>query len=201
MHPLALLALVLAGMLLVIVLHGLLYCSRFLAICPKVKDEGDELVACTSLAGWFLSLTLIYRQVDVDAERKVVVISRRLFWFFHSAKIIPFGRIQEIDYEYEDLGPFTSLGLTGDAKDCFSVNLRLVDDSTVHLFNFLGEGDFEPGPAEPAVFIALVLGEGVPGLLRIAGRKFAAVCRSPGEADRREGIGLSEKTSGSKLPG
>ncbi len=149
MHPLQLLALVLAGLLLVILLHGMLYRSRFLAICPKVRDEGDELIACTSIAGWLLSLTLIYRRVTVDARRKVVVISRRLFWFFKSAKAIPFEYIQEIDYGYEDWSPFTSLGLTGDSKDCFSVNLRLVDDSTVHLFDFLGEGEFEPGVLNP----------------------------------------------------
>ncbi|MGA2061392.1 MAG: hypothetical protein ABSG67_12990 [Thermoguttaceae bacterium] len=174
MHPLALLALVLAGMLLVIVLHGLLYRSRFLAICPKVKDEGDELIACTSLAGWLLSLTLIFRRVDVDAQRKVVVINRRLFWFFKSAKVIPFGQIQEINYEYEDLGPFTSLGLTGDSKDCFSVNLRLVDDSTVHLFNFLGEGDFEPGLMNPLFSLRWYLA-----------KMFLAFCGSQEETSRQ----------------
>jgi hypothetical protein len=174
MHPLTLLAIVLAGMLLVIVLHGLLYRSRFLAICPKVKDEGDELIACTSLAGWLLSLTLIYRQVDVDAQRKVVVISRRLFWFFKSAKVIPFGDIQEINYEYEDWGPFTSLGLTGDSKDCFSVNLRLVDDSTVHLFNFIGEGDFEPGLMNPLFSLRWYLA-----------KMFLAFCGSQEESSRR----------------
>ncbi|MGD0517448.1 MAG: hypothetical protein ABSA26_07935 [Thermoguttaceae bacterium] len=149
MHPLVLLGIVLAGLLAVIVLHGLLYRSRFLAICPKIRDEGDELSACTSIAGWLLSLTLIYRRVIVDADRKVVVIRRRLFWFFTGVKVVPFGHIQEIIYEYEDWGPFTSLGLTGDSKDCFSVNLRLVDDSTVHLFSFLGEGGFEPGLLNP----------------------------------------------------
>ena len=135
--------------MLVIILHGILYRSRFLAICPKVKDEGDELFACTSIAGWLLSLTFIYRQVTVDSRRKVVVISRRLFWFLKSVNVIPFEHIQGIDYEYEDWGAFTSLGLTGDSKDCFSVNLRLVDDSIVHLFNFMGEGDFEPGVLNP----------------------------------------------------
>jgi hypothetical protein len=149
MHPLHLLAIILALMLLVIILHGMLYRSRFLAICPKIRDEGEELIACTSLAGWLLSLTLIYRQVTVDARRKMVVLSRRLFWFFKSEKTVPFEHIQSIDYEYEDWNPFTSLGLVGDSKDCYSVKLRLVDDSKVHLFNFLGEGDFEPGIMNP----------------------------------------------------
>ena len=187
MHPLVLLALVLAGMLLVIVLHGLLYRSRFLAICPKVRDEGDELIACTSLAGWLLSLTLIYRRVDVDAERKVVVISRQLFWFFKSAKVIPFGHIQEINYEYEDWGPFTSLGLTGDSKDCFSVNLRLVDDSTVHLFNFIGEGEFEPGLLNPLFSLRWYLA-----------KMFLAFCGSQ-EDTSRQFVDRLEKLIGVKV--
>jgi hypothetical protein len=62
---------------------------------------------------------------------------------------IPFQQIQKINYNYEDWGPYTSLGLTGDSKDCFSVKLRLMDDSEVHLFNFFGEGDFEPGVWNP----------------------------------------------------
>jgi hypothetical protein len=121
MHPLVLLRLVLAGMLAVIVLHGLLYRSRFLAICPTVRDEGGRLIAYTSIAGWLLSLTLIYRRVIVDAECKAVIIRRWLFWFFNSVKVIPFAHIKEINYYYEDLGPFSCLGLTGCAKECFSV--------------------------------------------------------------------------------
>jgi len=148
-HPLQLLAIVLAAMLLVIVLHGILYRSRFLAICPKIRDKGDELTACTSIAGWLLSLTAIYRHVTVDSRQKLVVINRRLFWFLKSSQVIPFEHIQSIDYEYEDWGMFTALGFTGGTKDCFSVNLRLTDDHKVHLFNFLGEGDFEPGVINP----------------------------------------------------
>jgi hypothetical protein len=149
MHPLLLLAIVLAGLLAVIILHGLLYRSRFLAICPVIKDQDNKLIAYTSYAGWLLSLTLNYRHVVVDAQRQVVVIRQRLFWFFNRTKTIRFGHIQAIDYEYEDWGPFTSLGLTGDSKDCFSVKLRLVDDTEVHLFNFLGEGGLELGVLNP----------------------------------------------------
>jgi hypothetical protein len=174
MHPLALLAILLAGLLLVMILHGLLYRSRFLAICPKVTDEGDVLIACTSLAGWLLSLTLIHRRVDVDAKRKEVVIHRRLFWFFKSTRIIPFAHIQEINYEYEDLGAFTSMGLTGAAKDCFSVSLRLVDESKVHLFNFLGEGGFKPGALNPLFSLRWYLA-----------KMFLAFCGSQEETSRR----------------
>jgi hypothetical protein len=149
MHPLQLLGIVLAVLLIVIILHGLLYRSRFLAICPIVKNQDNQLIASTSYAGWLLMLTLIYRQVIVDAGRKVVVIQRRLLWFFKSSMTIPFEHIQEIEYRYEDWGVFTSLGLTGGSKDCFSVKLRLVDDSQVHLFNFLGEGDLETGAINP----------------------------------------------------
>jgi hypothetical protein len=149
MHPLLLLGIVLAGLLVVIILHGLLYRSRFLAICPIVEDKDNQLIAYTSYAGWLLSLTMISRRLIVDSERQMVIIHQRLLWFLNRTKTIPFEHIQAIDYEYEDWGPFTSLGLTGDSKDCYSVKLRLVDDSKVHLFNFLGEGGLELGVINP----------------------------------------------------
>ncbi len=197
MHPLQLLGIVLAAMLLVIILHGMLYRSRFLAICPKIKDEGDELFASTSLAGWLLSLTLIYRQVTVDARRKVVVISRRLFWFFKSAKTIPFEHIQAIDYKYEDWGVFTSLGLTGDTKDCFSVNLRLVNDSTVHLFNFLGEGGFEPGILNPLFSLRWYLAKTLLAFCGSQEESSRHFVQPSGKVDRREGFSLREKSKSS----
>ncbi len=148
-EPLLLIGIALVGLLLIILLHNLFYHSRLFAVCPKVVDYGNRLIARTSLAGWLLSLTLIYRKVIVDAQRKAFVIRRRLFWFYLSTVTIPFEHIQEIKYDYEDWGPYTSLGFTGDSKDCFSVKLQLVDDSEVHLFNFIGEGGFEPGLINP----------------------------------------------------
>ena len=175
MHPLLFLGIVLAGLLVVIILRGLLYRSRFLAICPIVEDKNNQLIASTSYAGLLLSLTLIYRRVIVDSDRKVVVIQQRLLWFFKRTKTIRFEHIQAIEYEYEDWGPFTNLGLTGDSKDCYTVKLRLVDDSKVHLFNFLGEGGLELGVINPLFafrwYLAKVL-LGLCGSQENASRKF-----------------------------
>jgi hypothetical protein len=141
MEPMLLLAYILIGLLAVIVFRGMFCRSRFLAICPKVTYASDKMIARTSIVACILSLGLIYRYLVVDARRKEIAIYRRIFWFHRTNSLIPFEDIQEIHYGYEDWGPFSSMGLTGGSKDCFSVKLHLLDQSTVHLFYFMGEGD------------------------------------------------------------
>jgi hypothetical protein len=150
---LILLAIVLAAFLLIIVANLRFYHSRFFTISPKIKDYGNKLIAKTPFIAWLLMLTMLYRRVIVDAQRKQVIIERRVFWFYKTARSIPFDSIHEISYNYEDWGPFTSLGFTGGTKDCFSVKLRLLGDEEVHLFNFIGEGVYLSGAPHP--FISL----------------------------------------------
>jgi hypothetical protein len=147
--PLIVIAVFLAALFIVLVFNVRLYHNRLLAICPKVIDSNDRLVARTSWIAWFLMLTLLSRKVVVDAKKHRVFIKRRLFWFCVSIFSIPFDQIEKISYNYEDWGPFTGVGLTGNTKDCFSVNLQLVNGEDVHLFNFLGEGTFEARAPNP----------------------------------------------------
>ncbi len=155
--PLIVLAIVLAGFLIIMVGHICLYNSCLLAICPKIKEYDTRLIAGTSFRAWLLMLTMLYRRVIVDAERKEVIILRRLFWIFNKTRTIPFDQIQEIAYNYEDWGPYTSLGFTGSSKDCFSVKLRLLNDEEVPLFNFVGEGSFKTGLLNPLLSLRWII--------------------------------------------
>lgn len=130
--------------LLLVSLH-LLRRTRLLSISPHIRDDGGVLTARTSMKGLLLSLTLLYRSVIVDRSAGTVTIHRRLFWFFRRTRTIPFRDIEQILYTYEDLNLGTTLGLSGDSKDSFAVGLRLKSGKDVHLFHFLGEGEFQYG--------------------------------------------------------
>jgi hypothetical protein len=129
----------------VVVVALLLRRSRLLAIAPKVRCDGEQLIASTSLRGLLLSFTLLHRTVIVDPAKQVIEIHARILWFFRWSRTIPFDRIEKIIYRYEDMNPSTSFGDSGDSKDWFSVGLRLKGYDEVHLFHFLGEGSFQHG--------------------------------------------------------
>jgi hypothetical protein len=123
--------------------------ARLLAVCPRVTETDDQIVARTSLKGFLVSLTLLHRVVTIDRSRKTVAIRRRLFWIIPRSRTIPFGHIDEILYSFEDWSITTLLDLTGDTLDCYAVKLRLHGDEDVHLFHFFGEGEFQRGASNP----------------------------------------------------
>ena len=53
-----------------------------------------------------------------------------------------FARIVGVTYGYEDVNPFSSLGLVHDAFDRFIIGLRVVGRDEVKLFSFFGDGVF-----------------------------------------------------------
>ncbi len=119
--------------------------TRLLAIVPRISRDGEKLIARTSIGGLLLSLTLLYRTIVVDPNRQTVSISTRVFWIIRRLRTIPFTEIEKIIYRYQDLNPSSSLGFSGDSKDWYSVKLRLNRDREIHLFHFLGEGEFHHG--------------------------------------------------------
>jgi hypothetical protein len=119
--------------------------TRLLAIVPRVRHDDDKLVARTSLGGFLLSLTLLYRTVVVDRGQQSISSSIRFFWVFRRSRTIPFAEVEKIIYRYEDMNPSSSLGFSGDSKDWYSVKLRLTGDREIHLFHFYGEGEFQHG--------------------------------------------------------
>ena len=109
---------------------------------PRITVEDDTLVARTSIPGWLLTLTLLHREVRFAPDRKRVTVDRTLCWFFRKQTQVRFSQIQSISYTYEDWNMSTSLGYSGHTRDCFSVGLNLSGNRHLHLFRFLGAGNF-----------------------------------------------------------
>ena len=119
--------------------------SRLLTVVPRISRDGAKLVGRTSVKGFLLSLTLLYRTVVVDPDGQTISISARVFWLLREVHTIPFADVEKIIYRYEDMNPASALGLSGDTKDWFSVKLRVRGDREIHLFHFFGEGGFQHG--------------------------------------------------------
>jgi hypothetical protein len=92
-----------------------------------------------------LSLFSMRRTVTVDAQKRVVTIADRLFWFAGKKRAIPFTRIEKIVYSLADLHPLAVPEFEHHTIDDFQVCLGLVDGSEVTLFQFVGPGVFQPG--------------------------------------------------------
>jgi hypothetical protein len=115
---------------------------RLLAICPRIRKEESRIVATTAWRARLLLLGLLYRKVVIDPVKRRLCISSRSLWLIRRERRIPFSKIEAVTYGYEDWSPDQILAFAHDSFDCFSVGLRLMDQSQIHLFHFLGEGTF-----------------------------------------------------------
>lgn len=115
----------------------------FLTLKPRIAKQGETLVIETSTLGLLLSLTMLWRRVEVDPQRKTVTVARRVCWLFGRRQVIPFHWIEANEYSYRDMNPITDLGGTGDVFDNFEIKLRLGKSGRqVHLCSFMGPGEF-----------------------------------------------------------
>jgi hypothetical protein len=119
--------------------------SSFLSLSPEVRvDELDRLVARSALLVQLLTLFSFARTVTVDRKRRVVELETRFLWLARTRRAIRFDEISHLSYGYGSLA--TSFGFLGvhDRMERFSVGLVLHDDTTVHVFDFSGEGHGDP---------------------------------------------------------
>src|SRR5262249_44454475 len=112
-----------------------------LSICPRLSRANGNLVAATSLQLRLLTLGLINRRVSIDPKRRMITLSRRLFWFFSRRQRIPFDAIAAISYGYQDWAA-NSWSWTHKSADLYKVGLRLHSGQEVQVFYFYGEGEF-----------------------------------------------------------
>lgn len=121
-----------------------MWVSSIFRLAPRIRREGRSLIASTSFLGFLCSLTLLQRQVRIDTEHEEVVLRSRWFWFVVRERRIPFAEVEALSYHYSDWNPLTSLGMTGNPLDCYTVSLHLNGRrrQPVHLFRFLGAGQF-----------------------------------------------------------
>jgi hypothetical protein len=114
--------------------------TRLLSFGPRIRIDGDVLVATT---GWMSGLTTLgmsRRRLIVDVGRKCVWLYDRTAWWFEKRRYFPFDFVEAVTYDYADWN-FTRWFLRAhDAWDVFDVGLRLQNRDTVHLFSFHGYG-------------------------------------------------------------
>jgi hypothetical protein len=116
--------------------------SRLFSIGPRIRDDGDRLIATTAWRYRLLTLGASDREVIIDPTRAVVVIRRRSLWVFRRRTVIPFSSVKGVTYGYDPWSPDSWWSWTYDGFDIDSVGLSLHDGGDVHLFNFFGEGAF-----------------------------------------------------------
>jgi hypothetical protein len=113
-----------------------------LSICPRVAKQRGRLIASSAWRFRVLTLGLLQRQVIVDPKEQVVIIRRRVGWFFRQMRRIRFSWIKAIGYGYSDVSGNSTWTVWGTYKtaDNFTVQLKLHGGDDVHLFYFYGEG-------------------------------------------------------------
>jgi len=105
-------------------------------ICPRVKKEGGRIIASTAIRLRFFYFWTICRRVVIDASHQKVFATSRYFWVFRQRKMVPFSQVLDVTYG-DQIAPDAEAAT--DQFNWFSVGLRMTDNSTMHLFHFIGE--------------------------------------------------------------
>ena len=113
-----------------------------LSICPRITKANGRLIARTAWCLRILFFGTFYREVTVEPHKKTVTVVSRYFWLFRRRRRIRFPAIQAVTYGYSDLSQGSVTSASRDSVDWFTVGLRFIDDSEMHLFSFLGDGTF-----------------------------------------------------------
>lgn len=105
---------------------------------PRVFADGDALVIADGWKSHLLRLGSFSRMARIDPKAKVVGLKGRRFWFGTWSRAIPFSRIDQIEYGYEETGG----SYDHQEHDKFTLGLRLTNGESVHLCTFTGLGGF-----------------------------------------------------------
>ncbi len=122
------------------------YTSPLSAVNPKVWWKNQALHARTPLLLQILCLFLWRQEVIADPRRQLLIIERRIAWFFPSKRMIRFKDISHLDYSYDSLATsWNFFGETTDAVESFKVGLVLEDREEISLMSFRGGGSAQTG--------------------------------------------------------
>jgi hypothetical protein len=109
---------------------------------PRIRHEPSKIIAETGWLTLILLLGTVYRRVTVNREKAKITITSRYLWLIRRRRGIKFAWVKAITYGYTSLTTESMTSLAYDSKDCFKVGLRLIDETEVHLFSFVGDGEF-----------------------------------------------------------
>ena len=117
--------------------------ARIFNFQPRIRKEGNTLIASTGFTAQFLLLFSASRRVTLDPHTKLVRIRDRSFWFFVQWHRVPFDAVEAVIYSYADMSPgqISPIGAYR-SMDVFTVGLWLRHGKQRRLFRFIGEGAF-----------------------------------------------------------
>lgn len=117
--------------------------ERLLQFRPRIRKDGNVLIAASPWRALILSLGFGGRMVTIDPVRKIVRVRVRTFWFYTTSHLYPFDRVLYVLSGYRDWS-LSNLSITGSYRDrgVFTVELRLTTGERIVLFRFYHEGPF-----------------------------------------------------------
>jgi hypothetical protein len=78
-----------------------------LRVAPNIEVESDRVHGCTPWAAQLLVLFSYSRCVTINRRQQQVLVTTRWFWFWVSARRIPFDRVSRIIYRAQGLPSFS----------------------------------------------------------------------------------------------
>ena len=90
---------------------------------------------------WWSNLGIWSLELSVDPSRSRVLIKRRILWFFKTRRVLNFGEILCVVYDYQGPSGSAAVRLLSDDEwaEEFSVGLKLQDMTILPLFSFAGQ--------------------------------------------------------------
>lgn len=110
--------------------------------CPRIRYASAKIIAETGGLTSLLLLGTAYRRVTVNSQKARITIASRYLWFIRRKRVIEFSMVKAITYGHAKMTPQSLISGPYDTKDSFRVGLRLIDETEVHLFSFVGGGLF-----------------------------------------------------------
>lgn len=123
------------------------YKSSFFSIQPRVREEGDALVATTPWTLRLLSLFSYKREVVVDPRYQNIRVDTKWFWgLLHRERIIRAKDVHYVDYRHSSIPTGWSMfyGRT-DEVESYGVILVMNDKSEFTVARFRGQGSIHTG--------------------------------------------------------
>jgi hypothetical protein len=120
--------------------------TGLLSLSPRMREQGGRIYIRTSSVFRLLSLWSYTRTVVVDPGSRRVEVHVRHLWAWVRHRVIPFARIDHIDYRFGSLTTAWSwfYGAT-DQLEKFSLALVLDDDERIPVASFRGAGSVMTG--------------------------------------------------------
>lgn len=120
--------------------------TGLLSLAPRIREQGGRIYVQTSGLFRLLTLGSYARTVIIDPGMRRIDVGVRHLWAWVRHRIIPFARVEHIDYRFGSLPTSWSRWHgTTDQLEKFSIDLVLDDDQRIRVATFRGAGSVMTG--------------------------------------------------------